>query len=1160
MKFKKLIIKNIASIADAEIDFDSAPISDADIFLICGDTGTGKSTILDAICLALYGTTPRMANSKSNKKAGGEHQKSETESKFNQIDSIPNNNPCNLLRQGTGEAYARLTFRANDNTEWEAEWYIRRAHKKSDGELQKVKWTLTDSKSKRSISKGKEINDKIEALIGLKFDQFCRTSMLAQGEFTKFLNSNENEKSDILQKIIGADEYSRIGTKIFTIYSQKKRLYEESNTKTEGVKTLSEEEKTAIEKEMDENKRLLEANAEKLNLIEKKRSWLQQDASNRKEIADATERLAKIRSEMEHPDVKKNRKFISNWESTIEVRHDCDDKKKHEVQLSRLISQLETEHDKFESLLADSRRLELLEESRSTKENTAEQRLREMQPLTPLLENASKWIQSISDSIDLRKEILRLEGKEAKLKKEIESKLQPDASAAESAHSAAQSIAKKAAEDRDQIQKGLDSEKLEKDKKLRNAIQKADSSLTLQLAKLDSIEDLKSQYELRGKELEKVKIKVESDKGRLPELKKAKEEWSIRLEAAQHALDLGNLSAEEYSREIRSILKPGDRCPICNHEITSTPDESPFAGLLNAYEREREEAKIKYDAAAKAFTELDSNIKSRESSISKETKRLNADIESLSQKTKELHKEAIASGAEISEENSNLKEWRNSIESLSLQKKEELKEVDIRLEKMERLRKDSEDATRELERSREILRKCVSSLAEKQNLLTIAFTQMKAIAEQITQSESELKAKNEQISHALSEMPLDFDWMEKPTDASEAISKCKKEFEDLTKTCRALKEEKQAIETAATSIQEMKKALKVCIPEWRESQEESSAVEPAFDPGWIKGLSGRATELQTSAIALSERKKEITATLKEIKKEIADYLLKNPEISEDRIAELNKTTSSAISAMKMEWEEKEKELAGLKGSLSILEKQASELYRCKPELAESDTPESLLTNHMQLSEHQRAISERQGSLSHRLLQDEADKKRMASLIAERDERYAMMEKWEKLNNYFGDAQGKKFSKIALSYVLSNLIDNANNYLEMLTDRYTLVCSPGSLVIYIEDRYDGYRRRPCTTISGGESFLVSLALALGLGDIGDKISTDTIFIDEGFGTLSGEPLRKAINTLRSLQSKMNKHVGIISHIGELREKIPVQIRLERTSSQSVSTIDILPHIE
>ena len=180
-----------------------------------------------------------------------------------------------------------------------------------------------------------------------------------------------------------------------------------------------------------------------------------------------------------------------------------------------------------------------------------------------------------------------------------------------------------------------------------------------------------------------------------------------------------------------------------------------------------------------------------------------------------------------------------------------------------------------------------------------------------------------------------------------------------------------------------------------------------------------------------------------------------------------------------------------------------------------------------------------------------------SLIKDADNKKAVYQKWSRLNELIGDSKGSNFRKIAQSYVLTSLIHSANSYMKTLTDRYTLKVTPGTFVISLEDAYQGFVSRAASTISGGESFLVSLSLALALSDIGQQLQVDTLFIDEGFGTLSGEPLQKAVETLRSLHSTAGRHVGIISHVEELQERIPVQIQVNQEGNNSSSVIKIVP---
>jgi exonuclease SbcC len=166
------------------------------------------------------------------------------------------------------------------------------------------------------------------------------------------------------------------------------------------------------------------------------------------------------------------------------------------------------------------------------------------------------------------------------------------------------------------------------------------------------------------------------------------------------------------------------------------------------------------------------------------------------------------------------------------------------------------------------------------------------------------------------------------------------------------------------------------------------------------------------------------------------------------------------------------------------------------------------------------------------------------------------EKWRSFNKEFGDSEGKVLSRIAQSYVLGTLLNAANKYLKNMAPRYSLLVNPGTLNLKLEDKYNGFSTRSTNSISGGESFLVSLALALALADFGQHLGVSMLFIDEGFGTLSGEALQNAINTLKTLHTDVGRQVGIISHREEIRENIPVQIKVNLAPGTSTSTVEVL----
>ncbi len=224
-----------------------------------------------------------------------------------------------------------------------------------------------------------------------------------------------------------------------------------------------------------------------------------------------------------------------------------------------------------------------------------------------------------------------------------------------------------------------------------------------------------------------------------------------------------------------------------------------------------------------------------------------------------------------------------------------------------------------------------------------------------------------------------------------------------------------------------------------------------------------------------------------------------------------------------------------------------------PGIEENDSVESLEAQSRQLQDHIAQINRDKGDIIRRLQDNIEARNRQAELIAQADAAREVWVKWSRLNELIGSASGDKFNRVAQSFVLKALLDNANYYLSKLTDRYRLSGRDGQFIILVRDALNGNNERPVSTVSGGESFMASLALALALADAGTAFSSDILFIDEGFGTLSGEPLQRAVGMLRSLHSSSGKRVGIISHVEALRNEIPVQIRVSRNPAKAIGEI-------
>jgi exonuclease SbcC len=233
MKILALRGENLASLAGKfELRFDQGPLSSSGLFAITGETGAGKSTLLDALTLALYDKYPRLefsGNERSPDSSGEVIQASDSR---------------NILRRGAGFASAEVEFEGRDGNTYTARWELRRAKEKSTGKLQVSKLSLA---SDRTLASNKtEVLAKVVALTGLTFDQFRRTSLLAQGQFDAFLTAKENDRTQLLERITGSEIYTRISTKVFEGTRSKKQTLDTLEAQLTQLVCLSEEERNTI--------------------------------------------------------------------------------------------------------------------------------------------------------------------------------------------------------------------------------------------------------------------------------------------------------------------------------------------------------------------------------------------------------------------------------------------------------------------------------------------------------------------------------------------------------------------------------------------------------------------------------------------------------------------------------------------------------------------------------------------------------------------------------------------------------------------------------------------------------------------------------------------------------------------------------------------------
>ena len=969
MKLKKLEIHNIASIENAIIDFEAKPLSDSDVILITGDTGAGKSTILDAICLALYATTPRMNNSEMDGKW-----------EENDADTLDITDTMQLMRKNTTEAYARLSFLGSDGNTYLAEWHVERKKKNLDRTWSLENKTHPEASPQPGNGKGsgkdKEMMEAIQAAVGLTFDQFCRTTMLAQGEFTRFLKCSNKEKAAILEKITNTEQYAQIGAKVYdlTHHTYEKEMNDVDPAKKEQA--MKPEQRATKEESLKNIGEQLKLLNNQLEAEQKKANWLTTEKTLLDNQTKAQETLTQAKEAMETEAVKAMQQNVQDWDRTADAR-----------------TWLTAIHDANYTITRTDQTIQQLK---------------------------SQYITLLNGQEFIHQQIGSITGQIKKINDEIQAEGGQPVSANE-----------------------LNNQK--------EGMVSLIGHIRVAQAEVKTYLDKQTARENTQKKLNEQARAILEKANQLEELKPKLEEAKKQYEGLDKEYERLNLAVDTLAEKLRENLQVNHKCPICGQAVTSldtVPHEEQLQAIVAQAKKKRDDAKEEFD---------DINRKQNTYTIW------------LNQNKPDYEKELKA----FQEDQSLVKAQENALCSLE---RCHITQLD--------------------EHTTEVLKQAM---------------------EKAEQQKTELDNKIKRATNR---------------------EKLQRDLDDLTKS---------KADVLSTSFNQ----LLAKLPEWKAFGPQKAEEMPNILDK-IQSLSNLVTAALTT-------KKTAADNYRTNRMQLNDFLGEHPDMTESRLEQLLQLKDQ-IGQQRQFVENKKNGLASAHGALDTVNRQLGDHQKTKPTIAESETIESLNYTINGLKDQIAPLGRESGAIEQQLKDDDNRKKELDQYKTEYDKRKAVYDRWDKLDQLIGDSKGDKFRLIAQSYILANLVKAANVHMHTLTDRYTLHAVPGQgLIILVEDAYQGGVKRPASTISGGESFLVSLALALALSEIGQSLKVETLFIDEGFGTLSGEPLHKAIETLESLHASNNRQVCAISHREEVKEKIPVQIQVNHNPQSSNSTIDIVPHI-
>ena len=1136
MKFLQLEILNLASLdkqGGEVINFEEGALGESTIFSIVGPTGSGKSTLLDAICLALYNRAPRYPRKKGDKNQSIEIFGAADASESNRLAPTDSRN---ILTRGKKEGYSKLTFLANNGSIYRAEWHVR---------FQRVRYENAKTALYKITRNGEEISEEtadwneLPNIIGLDYDQFLRTVLIAQGSFANFLTAKENERYELLEKLIGCEEtYTNIATEIKKAKDQATDAYNQMAASVEAVKQnlLNDEELAQLKEEIARLEKAEKELDSQLQAISKDLQWFEENDKQIKQITIC------------QTDMKQAADAIKAMQAQI-LRLQLHDEVQPAVnQLQEVERQTQSIHEQEENILKAEGNIKSQESAISESEKTlaslkeavgkAQEQLEKALPVIAEARALKTKMEAAMPNLKEKKEALELAKKEnLTAQKDVEEN--------------AQNIQKWEAEtEKANLALKTTKEEIAKQKLvLHEATQAAEQAWETERNKTagQNIEELQSHKSAAEKKLQDVQqaIKVVAHLDTAT-TEKQKNEERIQLLGKRNAeIDeaLGKLTIEALTQETltlrnaytlmvsekweihRANLTEGKPCPLCGS--TTHP--------YHTDNRQFEEATTELSQLLKAKENLLKLQQKEEKELSGERKQNDGEVQTLQKQQEKLSveiatyeeewKALIAQYPKIPKAEAELKSLLPIYENKAKDASSKLSLFNKIQKEIERLTQLKDKAVKDEAAYESKASTILNKAQESTSTCTTKLSEQKALTINLI---SQQKSKKEAYEKAL-----------------QTWNSAKKEMEEWQEKYKQILngEEPDAAEQRLTAAKD--EATKTA-----DNQNENInklKAELANSRGSHQTM---LSQNKTMKENLQAKVKELDFWIEEYNKQLEEKSIEPSLIDRNTIREMLHSAED-WNAIRREKDEKEKAVASTtalyqsaeKAHQQHLEHQPAQsrdaLLAIQQEYQERSQRNELIAANARIQNHQEAVKQ---------LGDKAEALQLVT--QEKDD-------WTAITDAIG-ADGKTLRKIAQCYTLSFLIAHANQEIRKFNTRYELQQVKHSLGIRVIDHDRADDIRDTTSLSGGETFIVSLGLALGLSALSSRnISFENLFIDEGFGTLDPDTLATVIDSLSMLQSSQGKKVGVISHTDTMSERITTQIRIIKNGNSGSSHIEIYP---
>ncbi|NEI63861.1 MULTISPECIES: AAA family ATPase [Rhizobium] len=1228
--------ENLASLAAPfEIDLAAEPLAGSGLFAITGETGAGKSTILDALCLALYGEYPRVSV--------GRRENAPDPSG----EAISIHDGRAILRRGAGGGYAEVDFIGQDGERYRVRWEANRARGRANGRLQNEQRALYRLDDGSAVATGKtQVREAVEARTDLTFDQFRRTVLLAQGEFDAFLLAAESERAELLEKITGTEIYAAISVRIHDGTEARRRIVEQLEQRRNDVGLLDDEaRKTLLEEQSQLGSSVAQKGAERdqhngrldhFKRVAAARSDLalaeaQGVAAHTTREAAADEYQSLAEFDLVEPlrplavDLHNARRTAAEAKSRLDgLLVACEEARTLDAASATQLADAATANVAAEDVLknfgplwSEAEKLDTELVAARTEFNDA---MEKSQQAEATLRDKADALATIDQTLGQTSELHRTAA--AQLKSQSDRILLADRlsdamdllakwDALRQDHATATSEAVEAAETATRLQGEMTalSEKLAEDRGRKDGLSRDicdrrggldgideaalhERDIDLQRA-LEALRETsavceqhdRSSADLSRRESEHALATQEVSIAKSQIVEAEADRLRDRIARAE-IVPIAELADEAVSSEaihLRSLLAPNLACPVCgstHHPHLAHP--SALNEMAARLRRRREELDTmltatgqRLDAATRALSAGESRqaetnrgidlargqVLAANSAYSEQWSSLNdlctnAGIEGrvppflddqAAPKLASLISVAIAERSAIASPLADARRLRTEIDSLQRQHDALGEAIETITQSVDQRRPDFHSAQLKAtertvqaaglaERLISIRREITPFLAAAGLIVDDLDDDPTGVSVTLSTVATEYAALREQVGQ------LEMTLQRLAPERASASASLQHAQAQLTATALLLNQRRMAEEEKARARAELldgeatashrTRTNEACLTT-RETlarvRETKSATDAAFQAaGARRDEAAAGLETAKGRNALAEA--AFNAACLDIARssdQVAALIATDPALSRAlrvRIAEIDRGVNDAGTA--------------------VLTRQ-NDLHRALEGFDETTDAEALAAVVAALATEIGDLQQQIGVLVAALARDDGARRAAANLSAQIETAKAELAIWQAVDDAVGSASGDRFRRFVQGITLDHMVQLANDHLHALTPRYRLARGAASdLTLHIVDRDMGDEVRGTRSLSGGERFLVSLALALALSGLEGRSSfVDTLFIDEGFGSLDAETLDLAVDALETLQGRGQK-VGVITHVAAMIERIAVQVRVEK----------------